>query len=86
MDHLQPGANWSVEDIDEMLEALEPMLEQGFKIARYEPRFEEAGGQKVFQAGWANYRPLVDTMWYLYYKSSAWVDPYVPTPDESTGP
>lgn len=83
MSYERPTEVWSPEDIDRMLELLEPILASGFGLATWvHPDPVEEDGKLVHVMGWPDYHPVVDEFIQFCYESSTFIDPYARLPED----
>lgn len=83
MSYEQPTEVWSTEDIDHMLELLDPILAPGFDLANWPDRTHiGADGQPVLQFPYPDYHPIVGEFIQFCYDSSTFTDPYASLPED----
>lgn len=86
MSDKRPTKTWSKRDIDRMLELLKVIESPDFAPFTWPVQEEQIeNGVKVMQWPYPDYHPVVDEMWQLLYKTSAYIDPYKVLPEDPPG-
>lgn len=85
MSYRRPTKNWSIRDIDRMLELLTVIEAPGF-VAYSWPDLPERieNGVKVLQMPYPAYHEVVGQFWKVLYDTSAYIDPYAALPEDPT--
>ena len=85
MSYDKPTKGWKGADIDAMLAMLPVVEAEGFVAATWpETEVEIVDGVRHMAMPYPDYHPVVDTLWDLCYRTSAYLDPYAALPEDPT--
>jgi hypothetical protein len=79
----KPTKTWSKRDIDRFLEIFRRVEEPGFVAATWpDLPVQIVDGVKVMTMPYPIYDPVIDKLWDLAYRSSLYIEPYAPLPED----
>lgn len=79
-----PTKEWVAPDIDQMLDLLAVMEEPGFVPYEWWTQPKDDLPENAISMSFPNYHPVVQRMTELLYRTSAYIDPYAPLPEDPT--